>query len=41
MDAPSFRISFLPAPLIIKDFVENKKDCNYEVYIRELLKLLV
>lgn len=37
MDAPSFRISFLPAPLIIKDFVENKKDCNYEVYMRELL----
>lgn len=37
MSVPVLKISYLPAPLIIKDFVENKKDCNYEDYMREFL----
>lgn len=37
MDAPVLWFSYLPAQLIIKDFITNKNDCDYEIYMRELM----
>lgn len=39
MNDPILKISYLPAPLIISKYVENKPNCNYEVYMRELLNV--
>lgn len=37
MNDPILKIRYLPAPLIISKFVENKENCNYENYMRELV----
>lgn len=33
----TMRAKLLPAPLIISDFVHNEPNCNYELYLLELL----
>ena len=35
------RLQLLSAPLIIKEFVSNEPNCNYEIYLRELLNVSI
>ena len=34
---PTMRVKLLPAPYIIKNFVDGEDNCNYEIYLLELL----